>query len=276
MSAQALAFDHLADALARHRAGVAHVHATVRLGSAAEAVALDRAGESAALHGAGDVHEIARLEGVDLDGFAHGDGGRRGQAFFAQEALRSRVHLAEGAELRLARALVGDVLEAELNGVVAVLLLRSDLRHYARTGLDNGHSGDRAVLSEQLCHSTLASQDQRHDALNSSVFVGSTRGRSTRPERTMSSNNLTPGHAARRRLRSSLARLAATARWFPSVSAPCAIGARRQRALRERGHPDGKRYCGRWWRLRRRSLPLRIRRSARTSPALRSRSVLRP
>src|SRR4029078_5508915 len=89
VTAEALALDDLADALAGHRARVAHVHATVRVGTAAEAVALDRAGETAALHRADHVDEVADLERgaehrvADL-------GGRGGlESLFAQVALGS-------------------------------------------------------------------------------------------------------------------------------------------------------------------------------------------
>src|SRR6185436_9260420 len=155
--AEPLALDDLADALARHRARIAHVHAAVRLGTAAETVALDRAREAAALHRADDVDEIARLEHGAEHGVADLHGRRRLEAFLAQVALGGDAVLLECAEARLGAALVADVAEAELHGVVAVALAGSDLRHHARTDFDHGHSRDRAVLSEQLSHSALAS-----------------------------------------------------------------------------------------------------------------------
>src|SRR4029078_9335856 len=69
----------------------------------------------------------------------------------------------------LGGALGADVAEAELHGVVAVALGRADVRHNARTDFDDGHSRDRAVLSEKLSHAALASYDQRHDRSNSFV-----------------------------------------------------------------------------------------------------------
>ncbi len=84
-------------------------------------------------------------------------------------------------------AQTGGDFETELDGVVAIRLLRAHLADDAGTGGDNGHSDRSAVFLEDLCHPLFASEDQRHESWNLLIRRFDQRAR-------MSS---TPGHAAR-------------------------------------------------------------------------------
>ena len=58
---------------------------------------------------------------------------------------------------------VPDVFVAELNSVVAVFFDRADLAGHARSNLDDRDTANGAIVIEDLRHSTLTSQDQRHE-----------------------------------------------------------------------------------------------------------------
>jgi len=169
----------------------ADVHRAVRLGTAVEAVALDRAREAATLGRADHVDDVAFLEGVALEDVPHHELGGGAEALFAQKALGRGAGLLEVAELRLGDEAIRLVFKAELNGVVAVLVLGADLRDHAGPCLDDRHAHKRAVVAEELRHPALASQDQRHDARNLLEKVPVRPG--SPPQR---SAPKTPGHAA--------------------------------------------------------------------------------
>ena len=62
--------------------------------------------------------------------------------------------------MRAGDAAVRDLLDqADLHGVVAVLLGRLLLHHEAGTGLDDRHRDERAVLGEHLGHPDLLAND---------------------------------------------------------------------------------------------------------------------
>src|SRR5436190_2586734 len=103
----------------------AHVVRAVGLGAAAEVVALDRALEALALGGARDLDLLADLECLDGDRLAD-----RQLAGVVAElldlAVRARVGLLEVSELGFAQVLLLGGVERELDGLVAVALMRAD------------------------------------------------------------------------------------------------------------------------------------------------------
>jgi hypothetical protein len=130
-------------------------------GAAGEAVALDRALEALALRDAGDLDLVARGERVRLDDLA--DGELAGLVAELHDVLRRRgVVLLEVAELGLGDVLGLDRAERELDGLVAVVLLRADAGHVTRPGLEDGDALDAAVLQEELGHPELLGEDRGH------------------------------------------------------------------------------------------------------------------
>src|SRR5256885_564839 len=107
-----------------------------------------------------DVHLVAGREPVDADLLP-----RRESVDVVQPDLAEHAHrweILQVTELRLGHAiwLLGAP-EAELDGAVAVPLLRADLRHDVRLGDDDRRRDDRAVVLEVLEHAELASQQHR-------------------------------------------------------------------------------------------------------------------
>src|SRR3954471_5879703 len=139
----------------------AHVVRAVGLRAAAEAVALDRALEALALGDAGDLDRLADLERLD----GHGVADRQLGGLVPE--LREVAHgrgpgLLEVAELGLAQVLLLGGAERELDGLVAVAVVRADAGHRARPGLEHGHALDPAVLHEDLRHPELLGEDRGH------------------------------------------------------------------------------------------------------------------
>src|SRR4051794_6449420 len=139
----------------------AHVVRAVGLRAAAEAVALDRALEALALGDAGDLDRLADLERLD----GHGVADRQLGGLVAE--LREVAHgrgpgLLEVAELGLAQVLLLGGAERELDGLIAVAVVRADAGHRARPGLEHGHALDPAVLHEDLRHPELLGEDRGH------------------------------------------------------------------------------------------------------------------
>ena len=128
-------------------------------GPRAEAVALDRALEALADADAGDLDLVARLEELDRDGLAL-DGAVDAAAELDQAAVRAEAGLREVAELGLRELPLGDRVERELHGVVAVRVGGLHLHDRARAGLDHGDRGDGAGLRvEDLGHAELLAED---------------------------------------------------------------------------------------------------------------------
>src|SRR4051794_23739773 len=116
------------------RAGGADVVRAVGLGAGVEAVALDRPLEALALGDAGHLDLLADLEGRDGHGVA--DLQLAGLVSELDEvADRGRGRLAQVAELGLVERLLANGAEAELDGLVAVGVMRAHGRDRAGTGL---------------------------------------------------------------------------------------------------------------------------------------------
>src|SRR4051812_26017072 len=143
------------------RAGGADVVRAVRLGALAEVVALDRALEALALRGAGDLDLLADLERLDRDRLAHRQLARL-VAELLDVAVRAGVGLLEVAQLGLGEVLLLAGVERELDGLVAIALMRADAGDRTGTGLEHGDALDGAVLEEDLGHAELLGEDRRH------------------------------------------------------------------------------------------------------------------
>src|SRR4051794_3709364 len=143
------------------RARRADVVRAVRLGALAEVVALDRALEALALRGAGDLDLLADLERLDRDRLAHRQLARL-VAELLDVAVRAGVGLLEVAQLGLCEVLLLAGVERELDGLVAIALVRADAGNRTRTGLEHGDALDGAVLEEDLGHAELLGEDRRH------------------------------------------------------------------------------------------------------------------
>src|SRR4051794_3890507 len=143
------------------RARGAHVVRAVGLRTALEVVALDRALEALALGGAGDLDLLADLEGLDRHGVADLQLG--GLVAELHEVAHGRgAGLLEVAELGLGEVLLLRRAERELDGLVAVAVVRADRGDRARPGLQHGHALDAAVVEEHLGHPELLGEDGGH------------------------------------------------------------------------------------------------------------------
>src|SRR3954452_12070414 len=152
------------------RARGANVVRTVGLGAAAEVVALDRALEALALGGAGDLDLLPHLERLDRDGLPHGQLAGL-VAELLDLAVRAGVGLLEVAELGLGDVLLLAGVERELDGLVAVALVRADAGDRAGAGLEHGDALDGAVLEEDLGHAELLGEDRRHGSAEADLDV---------------------------------------------------------------------------------------------------------
>jgi hypothetical protein len=127
-------------------------------------VALDRALEALADRDPGDLDPVAGLKGVDGDRLA--DLELRRAPELDQVTVRRDAGLLEVAELPLRQLPVGDRIEGELDGLVAVVGSGPHLDDRARARLDHGDRGDVPRLRvEDLGHAELASEDALHDDL---------------------------------------------------------------------------------------------------------------
>src|SRR5439155_14035403 len=124
------------------------VRLAVGLGAAAEAVPLDHTGEATSLGRADHVHPIAWLQEADVDPHPDLDPVQAVGRDLAQllQARRLRRALLDVARFRLVE--LPGLVEAELDRHVAILLHRAELRHPARTRLDERGGGDLAPLVE--------------------------------------------------------------------------------------------------------------------------------
>src|SRR4051794_9086447 len=181
---------HLGDALAAHaaghldaledarrvrrradRAGLPDVVRAVRLRAAVELVPLDRAGEALADPDAGDLDRVAGLE--DLDGDRLALDRVHESAELDEVPVRLGAALLQVPELGLRDLPVGDRLEGELHGLVAVGVVGLHLDDGARAGLDHGDSGDHPGLRvEELGHAQLSADDAFHSLISMSTPAG--------------------------------------------------------------------------------------------------------
>ena len=144
--------------MADHRTGAVGLLQTV------SAVALDDALVAVALADAGHVHAVALGEHVHLHLVAHVHLGGLGQLELLQGLLAGVAGLLQVAQLRLGELALRHVAVAELNGVVAVLLLGLLLHHGAGASLNNGDRDDLAVGVKDLRHADLLADGLFHDS----------------------------------------------------------------------------------------------------------------
>ena len=141
--------------MADHRAGA------VGLLQAVGAVALNDALVAVALADAGHVHKVAGGEGVSGDFVAH----VVLLAVLQGELLQHLLELGDAslllvAGLGLGELALGDGLESQLNGLIAVLLGSLLLHHGAGAGLDHGHGDRVSGFIEDLGHADLFADDR--------------------------------------------------------------------------------------------------------------------
>ena len=109
----------------------------------------------------GDLDRVAGLERLDGDGLADGQLGAAAE--LDEAAMRLDAVLAQVPELALRQLPLGDGVERELHGVVAVRRHGLHLDHGAWTGLDDRHGRDDAgLLVEDLGHAQLSPHDPLH------------------------------------------------------------------------------------------------------------------
>src|SRR5690606_4709427 len=112
---------------------------TVRGGDALEVVTLHDTGEALALARADDVDELTGFEDVDRELLAERVLGGVGGADLGEVATGGDPGLLEVAGGGLVDLTRIDLAVGDLDGGVAVLLDRADLRHDVRGDLDHGH-----------------------------------------------------------------------------------------------------------------------------------------
>src|SRR6185503_3148364 len=117
------------------RARLPNVVRTVAHGSPMEAVTLDRALEALTDRDPRDLDLLPWLERLDRDGLTGGELVR--PADLDELAVRADVVLLQVAELRLRELLLGNLVEGELDRVVAVLVRGAHGHDRARPSLDD-------------------------------------------------------------------------------------------------------------------------------------------
>ena len=123
---------------------------------------------------AGDLDAVAGLEGLDRDRLAGLELARASE--LDEVAVPADARLAKVPQLALRQLPVGDGLERELHGFVAVSAMGPNGDHRARPGLDHGDGLDVAgLLVEDLGHAELPAQDPFHAAASLSRAGSSVR-----------------------------------------------------------------------------------------------------
>src|SRR5215217_2857129 len=158
------------------RARGAHVVRAVGLWTGVEVVALDRALEALALGHARDLDGLADLECLDGHGVADRELARL-VAELDERPHGRRVDFPEVAELRLRQRPLADRAEAELDGDVAVDLVRADRGDGTGSRLEHRHALDAAVLAEPLGHAELLGEDRGHQPKASRISMSTPAGR---------------------------------------------------------------------------------------------------
>src|SRR5262245_3207903 len=128
-------------------------HRTVRCAAAAKMMPFDETGKATPLARADDMHQLVYGKNIDHDLIA----GIRSlftlNGNFASETRRRDIRFFEMTRHRLGDALRLDELdEAELHGIVSILLLRLFLHDDTRACLNDRDRNDSAVSLQQLCH----------------------------------------------------------------------------------------------------------------------------
>src|SRR5215218_1130432 len=158
------------------RARGPHVVRAVRLRAGGKSVALDRALEALALRGPGDLDLLTGLEDLDGDGLA--DLQLAGLVAKLDEmAMRGGVGLLEVAQLGARELLLAAGAESQLDGLVAVAVMRTDTGDRARAGLEHGDALDAAVIEEALGHAELLGEDRSHDYDANRISMSTPAGR---------------------------------------------------------------------------------------------------
>src|SRR5262245_13219305 len=141
------------------RARRAVEHRTVRCAAAAKMMSLHKAGKATALAGSHDMYQFVLSKNIDH----HLVAGIR--SFFAlngnltRESRGSDIRFFEVTGHRLADALwLDEFHEAQLHGIVAVLLLRPLLQHTHGARSDPRYRDDRSVVLQQLRHTDFLSK----------------------------------------------------------------------------------------------------------------------
>src|SRR5581483_2401595 len=160
------------------RARLADVVRAVRARAGAEVVPLDRALKALADADARDLDLVAGLERRHRDRLAF-DRAVNAAAELDEPSVRADAELREMTELRFRELALGDGVERELHGVVAVDIVRLHLHDRARAGLDHRDGRHRARLRiEDLRHAELASENAfGHQSL---ISMSTPAGRSSR------------------------------------------------------------------------------------------------
>ena len=133
--------------------------AAVGHSAAAGVPALDNALEALTLADAGHVDVIALGKGVGLDLVAHVHLGGLGELELLEHFLHGDFSLLQVTLLRLGELPFRNVLEAQLYGVVAVLLLGLLLHHDAGTCFDHSDRDDLTGFVKDLGHTDLSADD---------------------------------------------------------------------------------------------------------------------
>ena len=115
-----------------------------------------------ALADAGDIDEIAGLEGVGLHNVADVQLSGVVQVKFAQVLLGRHASLVQVAHLALGQLLLGNILEAQLNRIVAFLFGSLLLNDRAGTRLNDSDGDHVAVLVKNLGHTHFFADDCLH------------------------------------------------------------------------------------------------------------------
>ena len=136
--------------------------AAVAGGGALCAPALDDALIAVALADTGDINEVASLEGVSLHNVADVQLGSVVQVEFAQVLFGRHASLVQVAHLALGQLLLGHILVAQLNRIVAFLLGSLLLNDRAGSRLNDGDGDHVAVLVKNLGHAHFFADDCLH------------------------------------------------------------------------------------------------------------------
>ena len=132
---------------------------TVRHAELVAAPSLDNAGIAAAFGDARDIHSVAGRECVGSNDIADVHGIRVVKSEFFQMLLHGHARFREVTFFRFVELSLNNVLKAELNAGIAVLLDGLLLRDHTGSGFDDGYRNDVSDLVENLCHTDLLSDD---------------------------------------------------------------------------------------------------------------------
>ena len=137
-----------------------HRAAAVAGGGALGAPALDDAGVPLTLADTGDVYAVTLGKGIHLDLVAHVQVGGAVELELLEDLLPGLASLLQVAQLRLGEFLLGNILIAQLDRLIAVLFRGLLLDHGAGAGLDDRDRDDVAGFIEDLGHAHFLADDR--------------------------------------------------------------------------------------------------------------------